>query len=148
MREFLGTILVLLPFVVIYVCVRAFFSSIKRSALRQEPRQNGVALEFFPTARMQVVVRFVMALLTAFGMLILAVTHNQEGTFYALLFPVSVFLLICLARPVPVVVDDQGIRQRRWFLPDKEIKWHDVALVAYGPNSGTTYVVSRNAGPK
>jgi hypothetical protein len=147
MQEFLGTILVLLVWVGFYVCVRAIFSSIKRSAFRQQPRQGGAALEFFPTGRMQFLVRFVLALLAAFGILVLAATRNKAGSFYALLIPASVFLLICLVRPVSVVVDDYGVRQRRWFLPDKEIKWADVALVAYGTNTGTTYVVSKNSGP-
>lgn len=97
---------------------------------------------------MQFLVRLVLALLAAFGILLLAVMRNQGGSFYALLIPASVFLLICLVRPVSVVVDDHGIRQRGWFLHDKEIAWEDIALVAYGPNTGTTYVVSKNGGPK
>ncbi len=74
--------------------------------------------------------------------------HKDGGSFYALLGPATVFLLISLVRPVPVVIDVHGIRQRRWFLPDKEIDWSDVASVAYGTNTGTTYVRSKNGGPK
>jgi hypothetical protein len=148
MREFLGIALGLSLWVGFYVCVSGFFSSIKRSALRQQPRQDGAALEFFPAARLQVVVRSVLALLVAFGVLVSMATRKEGGSFYALLIPASVFLLISLARPVSVLVDDHGIRQRRWFLPDKEIRWQDVASVAYGANTGTTYVLSKNGGPK
>jgi hypothetical protein len=148
MRELLGTVLALSLWVGSYVCVRALFSTIKRSALRQEPRQNGAALEFFPVPRMQALVRLVLALLAAFGILILVAVRNQGGSFYALLIPASVFLLICLVRPVSVVVDDHGIRQRRWLLRDKGIEWADVASVAYGTNTGTTYVLSKNGGAK
>jgi hypothetical protein len=148
MRGLLGTILVLLLWVGFYVCVRAFFSSIKRAALRQQPRQDGVTLEFFPTARMQVLVTLVLVLLAAFGVLVSVAMRKEGGSLYALLGPGSVFLLILLVRPVSVVVDDHGIRQRRWFLPDKEIKWPDVGSVAYGTNTGTTYVLSKSGGPK
>jgi hypothetical protein len=148
MREFLGAVLALSLWVGFYVCVNAFFSSIKSSALRQQPREDGAALEFFPTARMQFLIRLVLALLAAFGALLSIATHKEGGTFYALLIPASVFLLISLVRPVSVVVDDHGIRQRRWFLPDREIRWQDVASVAYGTNTGTTYVLSKNGGPK
>ena len=148
MRELLGTVLVLSIWVGFYVCVRAFFSSIRRSALRQQPRQDGVALEFFPTARMQTLVRLVLVLLAAFGVLVSVAMRKEGGSFYALLGPATVFLLISLVRPVSVVVDDHGIRQRRWFLHDKEIKWGDIASVAYGTNTGTTYVLSKNRGPK
>ena len=148
MREFLGTIFVLSLWVGFYVCVRTFFSSIKRSALRQQPRQNGVELEFFPTARMQFLVRSVLLFLVVFGVLVLVATSKEGKALFALLLPASVFLLICLVRPVPVVADDHGIRQRRWFLHDKEIKWGDIASVEYGTNTGTTYVRSKNGGPK
>jgi hypothetical protein len=148
MRELFGAILGLLLWLALYVCVSAFFSSIKRSALRQQPRQDGVALEFVPAARMQFLIRSVLVLLVAFGVLVVTATRKEGGAFYALLIPASVFVLISLVRPVPVAVDDHGIRQRRWFLRDKEIRWGDIASVAYGPNTGTTYVLSKNGGPK
>jgi hypothetical protein len=148
MQELFGAILGLLLWVGSYVCVSAFFSSIKRSALRQQPRQDGGALEFFPTARMQFLIRTVLVLLAAFGVLVVTATRKEGSAFYALLIPASVFILISLVRPVSVVVDDHGIRQRRWFLHDKEIRWGDIASVAYGPNTGTTYVLSKNGGPK
>jgi hypothetical protein len=148
MREFLGTVLALSLWVGSYVCVRALFSSIKRSALRQEPRQDGVTLEFFPVAGMQILIRLVLVLLAAFGVLVSVAARKDGGIFYAFLIPASMFFLICLVRPVSVVADDHGIRQRRWFLQDKEVKWADVISVAYGTNTGTTYVSSKNGGPK
>ena len=151
MRELFGTILVLLLWVGFYLCIRAFFQSIKRSALRQEPREKGPAAEFFPVARMQFLVRIVLAVLVAFAILFtwgVFVSGERTNALLAPLIPMSVFVLILLAQPVPVVLDQEGIRQRRWFLHDKEIKWPDVASVAYGRNTGTTYVLSRNGGPK
>jgi hypothetical protein len=151
MRDFLGTILVLLPFVAFYVCVRAFFSSIKRSAVRQEPREKGLTMEFLSVARMQFLVRLVLALLVAFAILFTGgvfASGEHTNALLAPLIPMSVFVLILLVQPVPVVLDQEGIRQRRWFLHDKEIKWADIASVAYGTNTGTTYVLSKNGGPK
>jgi hypothetical protein len=148
MRELLGAILVLLVWLGFYVCVTKLFASIKRSALCQQPRQDRAALEFFPTPRMQTLVGFVLVLLAAFGVLVSVAVRKEGGSFYALLIPASVLLLISLVRPVSVVVDDHGIRQGRWFLRDKEIKWGDLASVAYGTNTGTTYVLSKNGGPK
>ncbi len=151
MREFLGAVLALALLVGSYLCVRAFFSSIKRLALCQEPRERGPAVEFFLVARMQFVVRMILALLLAFAILFMwGVFESGErvNALLAALIPMSVFVLILLLRPVPVVLDLEGIRQRRWFLHEKEIKWADVASVVYGRNTGTTYVVSKNPGPK
>ncbi|MGB6383755.1 MAG: hypothetical protein WBD25_09785 [Terriglobales bacterium] len=97
---------------------------------------------------MQFLIRSVLLLLVAFGVLVLVATSKEGRALYALLVPASVFLLISLVRPVSVVADDHGIRQRRWFLHDKEIKWGDIASVTYGTNTGTTYVRSKNGGPK
>jgi|ERR1700733_3607673 len=107
MQQVLGTLLALLLRVGFYVCVSAFFSSIKRAALRQHPRQDGAALEFFPTTRMQTPVRSVLTLLAAFGILVSIATRGQGASFYALLIPASVFLWVCLVRPVSVVVDQR-----------------------------------------
>ncbi len=128
--------------------VGKFYSSIKRSALKEQPREDGATLEFFAAPRMQFLVRLVLILLIAFMVLVAVTMRNPGGSFYALLIPLAVYALILLARPVPVVVDQDGIRQRRWFLHDKEIKWEDIASVAYGTNTGTTYIRSKNSGPK
>lgn len=148
MRELITTILLLSVWVGSYVCVTAFFSSIKRSALRQQPRQHGAQLDFFPTERMQFLIGTILLLLLAFGGLVLVATRKEGGALFALLVPASVFLLIFLVRPVSVVADDRGIRQRRWFFHDKEINWEDIASVAYGRSTGTTYVRSKKGGPK
>jgi hypothetical protein len=150
MREFLGTIFALLLWVGFYVCVSAFFSSIRRSALRQQPREEGAALEFFPAGAMQFLVRVVLVLLAAFAALIFAyaLARREDGGLYAPLIPMSVFVLILLVKPVAVVVDQEGIRQGRWFRSDNHIAWNDVATVELGPKTGTAYVRSKNGGPK
>src|SRR5208337_3275659 len=150
MREFLGTILALLLWVGFSVCIRAFFSSIKRAALRQQPREEGLTLEFFSAAAMQFLVTLTLALLAAFAAFIAAyaLERKEDGGFYAALIPMSVFVLILLAKPVAVVIDQEGIRQGRWFRGDKRIAWTDVATVELGPKTGTTYVRSKSGGPK
>lgn len=149
LREILTTILALLLWVGLYACVRAFFSSIKRSALRQEPRQNGIALEFFPVARMQFLVRLILVLLVAFTILVTAGAAVSGAGYNALLaplVPMSVFILILLTQPVTVVLDQEGIRQLRWFLHNNE--WKGITSVAYRANTGTIYVRSKKGGPK
>jgi hypothetical protein len=150
MRNFLGTVLVLGLWLGFYVCVRAFFSSIKRSALREEPRQNGLALEFFPSTAMNFLVRLTLILLAGFTAftLVYALRRKEVEGLYAPLIPLAVFVSILLAKPVSVVVDRDGIRQERWFRSDKQIAWDDVALVELGPKTGTAYVWSKNGGPK
>jgi hypothetical protein len=150
MQEVLSTVLVLLLFVGLYVCVRVFFSSIKRSALRQEPRQNGLILEFFPSGAMQFLVGLTLVLLAGFTAFtaLYALSRKEVGGLYAPLIPLAVFVSILLAKPVSVVIDHEGIRQGRWFRSDKQIAWDDIALVELGPNTGTVYVCSKNGGPK
>jgi hypothetical protein len=150
MREFLGTLLALLLWLGFYVCVRAFFSSIKRSALRQQPLEEGLALEFFPAGAMQFLVRLTLALLATFATFSAgySLVRKEGGGLYASLVPMSVFVLILLAKPVAVVIDQEGIRQGRWFRSDKQIAWNDVATVKPGQNTGTTYVQSKNGGPR
>jgi hypothetical protein len=150
LREFLATIFVLSLWIGFYVCVRTFFSFIRRSALREEPRQNGLALEFFPNTAMNFLVRLTLILLAGFTAFIFvyALRRKEVEGLYAPLIPLAVFVSILLATPVSVVVDRDGIRQRRWFRSDKQIAWDDVALVELGPKTGTAYVWSKNGGPK
>jgi hypothetical protein len=150
MRELFSTVLVLLLWVGFYVCVRAFFSSIKRSALRQQPREEGLVLEFFPAGAMQFLVRLTLVLLAAFTAFVFAyaLVRKEDAGLYAPPIPMFVFVLIVLAKPVAVVIDQDGIRQGRWFRSDKQIAWNDVATVELGPKTGTTYVRSKNGGPK
>lgn len=150
LREFLAMIFVLSLWMGFYVCVRTFFSFIRRSALREEPRQNGLALEFFPNTAMNFLVRLTLILLAGFTAFIFlyALRRKEVEGLYAPLIPLAVFVSILLATPVSAVVDRGGIRQRRWFRSDKQIAWGDVALVELGPKTGTAYVWSKNGGPK
>ena len=134
--------------VFLLVALALFFSRTRHSAQKQAPRQNGVALEFFPAPRMQFLVKLVLILLLAFTLLFTWAIANSGGSFYALLGPLSVLLLIYLASPVSVIVDQSGIKQRGRFGRDREISWDDIAWVARGPNTGTTYVRSKKGGPK
>jgi hypothetical protein len=99
---------------------------------------------------MQFLVRLTLVLLAAFAAFIFAyaLARKEDGGLYAPLIPMSVFVLILLAKPVAVVIDQEGIRQGRWFRSDKQIAWNDVATVELGPKTGTTYVRSKNGGPK
>jgi hypothetical protein len=148
LKDILGVLLPLLAFIVFYAAVRGFFESIKRSAKQKQPRQEGSAFEFFPVPRMQIVVRIVLTLLMAFAALVGITSHREDGGLFAPLIPLTVFVLILLVRPVSVFIDQNGIRQPRWFLSDKEIAWHDVASVAYGPKTRTIYVRSKKGGAK
>ena len=148
MHSFVPTLLAVLIFLASYAAFNGFFSSVKRSALRLGPREIGTSLEFFPAPRMQRLVRMVLVLLLSFSILVGVASLKAGEGLYASLIPLVVFFLILLVRPVPVVVDQDGIRQSRWLLPDKVIAWKDVESVAYGRNTGTTYVLSRNGGPK
>lgn len=120
----------------------------RRSAKTQAPREDGASVEFFVTSSMRLLVTLVLVALLTFTVLEAFAVRGEDGSVYAPLIPLTVFLLILLVRPVPVVIDRSGIRQSRWFLPDKEIAWEDIASVAYGQNTRTTYVRSRRGGPK
>jgi hypothetical protein len=91
----------------------------RRDAKKQTPRENGDTIEFFVTAGMRVMVRVVLSALLAFAALLAGTGPREPGTVYALLIPLTVFVLILLVSPVPVIVDRNGIRQGRWFLPEK-----------------------------
>jgi hypothetical protein len=150
MREIFGTILVLLAWVGLYLCVRGFFSFIARSGRREQPREEALFLEFFPASAMRLLVRVTLVLLAAFAAFTVAyaLARKEEAGLYAALIPMFVFGLVLLANPVAVIIDHEGIRQKRWFRTDKAIAWNDVATVERGPQTGTTYVRSRHGGPK
>ena len=152
MRSGIINILVALGGVLFWVgfsrAVDGFFSAIKRSGRKRSPQEEGSTLEFFVVPRMRFLIRLVLGLLVGFTVLVGFALRNPGGSYYALLIPLSVFALILLASPVPVVTDHRGIRQSRWLLPDKEVQWRDIGSIARGRNTGTTYVCSRNGGPK
>ena len=141
--QLLGIVLLLSPIV-----LAALFWRSRRAARRQTPREDGATIEFFVTSGMRLMVTLVLTALLAFTILIAGAVRVDNGSVYALLIPLTVFVLILLVRPVPVVTDRNGLRQSRWFLPDKKIAWEDIASVDYGRNTGTTYVRSRRGGPK
>lgn len=141
--QLLGIVLLLSP-----IFLAILFWRSRQSAKTLAPREDGASVEFFATSSMRIVVTLVLAALLAFTILLADAVRKENGSVYVLFIPLTVFVLILLLRPVPVFVDRNGIRQSRWFLPDKEVKWADVALVAYGHNTGTTYVMSKNGGPK
>jgi len=141
--QLLGVLLLLTPLV-----LPILFWRNRRAAKSQLPREEGGTIEFFVAPSMRLMVNFVLGALLAFTALIAFAAPREDGTLYALLIPLAVFLLVLLVKPVPVIVDGDGIRQSRWFLPDKEIAWEDIESVAYGSNTGTTYVRSKKGGPK
>ncbi len=134
--------------ILLLVALAVFFARTRRSAKKQSPRDKGATLEFYPVPGIRFLVRLVLFLLVAFAILVAVATRREGNSFYALFIPLFVFVLIYLAQPVTVFVDQNGIRQPRWFRGNREIAWSDVALVAQGPNTGTTYVRSKRGGPK
>jgi uncharacterized Tic20 family protein len=139
----LGILLLLSPLI-----LPILFGRSRREARSKAPREDGEELEFFLAPSMRLMVNLVLAALFAFTILIALAAPREDGSMYALLIPLAVLVSVLLVRPVPVVVDREGIRQSRWLLPDKQIAWKDIESVAYGPNTGTTYVRSRRGGPK
>jgi hypothetical protein len=84
--------------------------------------------------------------LGAFIVLVLAVSVNKGEGWYGVFIPLTVLGAILLAKPRPVVLDHNGIRQRRWLRGDREIAWDEIAWMRRGQNTGATYVKSKNGG--
>jgi hypothetical protein len=148
MRGIFIALLGLLFWAGFYLCIEKFYSSIKRAAHKEQPREEGATLEFFVTSRMRFLIRLVLVLLIGFTILVAAALTNPGGSLLALLIPISVLFLILLAKPVAVMTNEQGIQQGRWLLSDKEIKWAEIGSIAYGTNTGTTYVLSKGGDRK
>jgi len=51
-----------------------------------------------------------------------------------------------LAIPHSVILDDGGIRQRRWLITDRQTPWAEIATVARGRNTGRIFVWSKTGG--
>jgi uncharacterized Tic20 family protein len=134
---FLG---LLIPFSLLALPVA--FSFIKRSAHKKEPLSNGTELEFALACGMQLLIGFVLILLDAFTILVLVVSLSAGGSPFAALIPAAVVVAIVLAIPHAVVLDDNGIRQRRWLFPSRQTAWADIATVTRDPNTGRTFVWS------
>ena len=88
----------------------------------------------------------VVVLLAAFSLLVLTFALVRGEGAYGVFIPLVVLLAILLARPRPVVLDHDGVRQHRWLRADREIAWIDIAWMKRGRNTGTTYVRSKKGG--
>jgi len=97
---------------------------------------------------MKFLLRLVLISLAGFAILVTVAMRHEAGTLYAPLIPLSVFTLILLTNPMPVVLDQNGIRQKRWLRREKEIAWKDIASIAWGSRTGTTYVCSKHGDAK
>jgi hypothetical protein len=122
------------------------FAWLRRSAKKHQPRENARAVEFFPAPGMRILIVSVQVALVAFTILVLAVSIRRRDGWFAVLIPLSVLVAILLAKPRTVTVDQNGIRQNRWFRGDRAIAWNEIAWMKRGPNTGSTYVKSKNGG--
>jgi hypothetical protein len=129
--------------IVFFMCL---FSWLRRSARKQEPRQEGSATEFPVASGMRFLFGLVVVLLAAFSVLVLMVALAHGDGVYAVLIPLVVLSAILLAKPMPVVLDHDGLRQHRWLGADREIAWIDIAWMKRGRNTGATYVRSKKGG--
>lgn len=116
------------------------FSLIKRSARKEEPVTNGTALEFSLACGMKTLVRSVLLALAAFTVFVLVTVLSVGASFLAVLIPLSVLIAVSLAIPRPIVLDDAGIRQQRWLLPDRQTGWAEIATFSRGQNTGRMFV--------
>jgi hypothetical protein len=139
---FLGLLVGFSP-IVLFMCL---FGWLRRSATKHQPRQDGATLEFFLAPGMRILIGGVVTALVAFTLLVLGVSAHQGGGWYGVFIPLAVLGTILLAKPRPVVLDHDSIRQERWIRGERKIAWNQVAWVRRGPNTGTTYVKSKNGG--
>ena len=118
------------------------FSLIKRSARKEEPVTAGTALEFSLGRGMAILVRAVLVLLAAFTIFILVTVLSNGGSLLAVAIPMSVFASLFFAVPRAVILDDAGIRQRRWLLPNRQAGWDEIATLSRGQSTGRIFVWS------
>ena len=140
--QLLGLLLGFSP-IILFMCL---FSYLRRSAKKNEPRQDASKLEFFVAPGMKILLRVVLVALAAFSVLVLVASRSAGGGLFAVFIPLSVLVAILLTKPRTVVLDHNGIHQARGIRQDREIPWNEVASVKRGRNTGTTYVRSRNGG--
>jgi hypothetical protein len=122
------------------------FWLIKRSALKQKPLANGDALEFALAPGMRYLLGSVIVALAAFSVLIFVSGLVAGEGWYAALIPLAVLVAIQMVTPRTVILDHDGIRQRRWLLGDKKITWDEIAWMKRGWRTDTTYVKSKKGG--
>jgi len=120
------------------------FWAVRRSAQRQEPVRKGLALQFGIARGAKLLIAFVLILMVAFTIFVLAASFSPGASPVAVIIPVAVLVAIGLAMPRAVVLDDTGINQRRLLLPDRHTPWSDVSVVARDTNSGRTLVWSND----
>jgi hypothetical protein len=122
------------------------FWLIKRSAVTRKPLTNAGALEFALAPGMRYLLGSVIVGLTAFSVLIFVYGMiNGEG-WYGVFIPLAVLVALLIATPGTVVLDQDGIRQRRRLLGDRKIAWDEVAWMKRGWRTDTTYVKSKKGG--
>ena len=122
------------------------FNWLRRSAKKHQPHEHASALEFFPEPGIRILIASVEVALVAFAILVLAVSVHQGGGWFAVFIPLSVLVAILFAKPRTVTIDQNGVRQNRWFRGDRAIAWNEIAWVKRGRNTGSTYVKSKNGG--
>jgi len=122
------------------------FFLIKRSAHMHEPEEDSTALRFRIAPGMRFLIQMVVIALSAFTVLVFVIGLIQGESWYGVFIPLAVLLAILLATPRAVVLDHEGIRQRRLLFSDKKIAWNEIAWIRHGWRTGTTYVKSKNGG--
>ncbi|MGA8764002.1 MAG: hypothetical protein WB562_14145 [Candidatus Sulfotelmatobacter sp.] len=111
-----GAVLLRLLFVSPFMLL---FWWIRRSTRKLRPRENGASVEFSLAPRMHVLIEIVTVSLVAFTALTMWETVRKREGLYAALIPVSVLVAILLAEPRTVLINHEGIRQRRWLRGDR-----------------------------
>jgi uncharacterized Tic20 family protein len=129
-----------------FVFLPLLFFLIKRAAGRHGPQQDGPVLRFDIAPGMRALISSVIVALISFSVLVLALAPKHGGGWYAVFIPLAVLLAILLCTPGTVLLDDDGIRQRRLLLSDKKIAWNEIAWMKRGWRTGTAYVKGNNGG--
>jgi len=120
------------------------FWAVRRSAERHEPVRKGLAIQFGIARGAKLLLSFVVILLVAFTIFVLAASLSPGANPVAVIIPVAVIVAIGFATPHAVVLDDIGINQRRLLLPDRHTRWEDVSSVARDAKTGRTFVWSND----
>jgi len=120
------------------------FWLIKRSAREAEPVRNGASFEFVLGRGLFLLLRLVELLLVAFTVMVFVAVVSTGGSLFAVLIALVVLAAILLATPRSVVVDDDGLRQSRWPLAERQTQWNEIATVSRDARIGGTLVWSTN----
>jgi hypothetical protein len=139
----LGALLLRVLFVAPFALL---FWWLRRSARNHQPKEEDGVLEFSLALGMRVLLNIVLVALLLFSGLTLVASLSQGGGWYVVLIPLSVLAAILLAWPKAVMLDHNGIKQRRWIRGDREIGWSDIAWMKRGKRTDATYVKSKQGG--